>query len=152
MLPELPFEWFVLLLRVLFVFFLYFFVFQVVRVISRELRAMAVAVPESGSAATPPPGSLIVDDPGETPLRLGEVIPLDPVSVIGRNRRAAVVVEGSFVSSEHAQLSWRDGRWWIADLGSTNGTFVNGARIDTPTVLANGDRIGIGGVTFRVLG
>lgn len=146
----MTFEWFVLLLRVVFIFLLYFFIFQVVRVISRELRADA-------ARGIPPPrpeqfsGGLLVTDPGESNLSRGNVFDLDPVTVIGRHPRATIVVDSPFMSSEHAQLSWDQERWWIADLNSTNGTFVNGTRIRVATGVRVGDALEIGGVTFQLV-
>lgn len=147
---DLPFEWFILILRILFIALLYFFVFQVIRVISREMRT--VADPGAvGSDWDDVSGALRVEDPGKTNLYAGQVFDLEPVSVIGRDRRATIPVEHSFVSSEHSQLAWEDGQWWASDLRSTNGTYVNGSRITVGTALQPGDEIQVGDVTFRLL-
>lgn len=150
MVTELPFEWFVLILRVVFIFLLYFFVFQVIRVISRELRSVAdPGVTENDWDVAW--GSLRVDDPGKSNLYPGQILPLEPVTVIGRDRRATIPVDHSFVSAEHTQISWEDGQWWASDLRSTNGTYVNGSRISVSTALQTGDQIQVGDVTFRLL-
>jgi pSer/pThr/pTyr-binding forkhead associated (FHA) protein len=148
-LSDLPFEWFVLLLRVMFVFLLYFFVFQVIRVVSRELHAAAAG----GTFAEGPvvTGALVVVDPGPSDLRRGQVFDLDPVTVIGRHPRATIVVDSTFISSEHAQVSWEHDRWWVSDLRSTNGTFVNGTQIRVPTGVRVGDSIELGGVQFQLV-
>lgn len=142
MISSLPFEWFILLLRLLFVFLLYFFVFQVIRVMMRELQTFAGG--ESSTPASEPTGHLLVKKAGGSSIRSGERITLEPVTVIGRHPRATIVLEDTFVSSEHAQLSWSDGRWWITDLDSTNGTLVNGRDVSVPTGLRFGDVIDIG--------
>ena len=77
----------------------------------------------------------------------GRVVPLSSDRVvIGRSRECDVRVEDGNVSRRHAELS-RDGGsdWTVVDLGSTNGTEVNGRRITKRTSLDDGDRIGIGG-------
>ena len=76
----------------------------------------------------------------------GRVVPLSSDRVvIGRSRECDVRVEDGNVSRRHAELS-RDGGsdWTVVDLGSTNGTEVNGRRITKRTSLDDGDRIGIG--------
>lgn len=150
MLSDLPFEWFVLLLRIIFIFLLYFFVYQVIRVVSRELRATAMG----GNVAVAGPivrGGLLVADAGESNLRRGEVYDLEPVTVIGRHPRATILVESSFISSEHAQLTWDQDRWWVTDLKSTNGTSVNGQQIRVATGVRPGDSIELGGVRFELV-
>jgi hypothetical protein len=150
MVTEMPFEWFILILRIVFIFLLYFFVFQVIRVISRELRTVAdPGFPRHEWEA--PRGSLRVEEGGESNLYSGQILELEPVSVIGRDRRATIPVEHSFVSAEHTQISWDEGTWWATDLRSTNGTYVNGARINVTTALQPGDQIQVGDVTFRLL-
>lgn len=149
MLNSLPFEWFILLLRLLFVFLLYFFLFQVIRVMLREMQVFAGGeeqVPESD-----PSGHLLVKDAGDSGLRGGLRIPLEPVTVIGRHPRATIVLDDAFVSSEHAQLSWSDGRWWITDLDSTNGTVLNGREVTVPTGLRFGDVIQIGEISLQIV-
>lgn len=151
MLSELPFEWFVLLLRIMFVFLLYFFVYQVIRVVSRELRSAAAAgVP--GYDIPPASGALIVTDPGDSDLRRGEIFDLEPVTVIGRHPRATIVIDSTFISSEHAQLTWEQDHWWLTDRRSTNGTFVNGNQIRVKTGIRPGDTIELGGVHFELVG
>jgi pSer/pThr/pTyr-binding forkhead associated (FHA) protein len=149
MLTSLPFEWFVLLLRLLFVFLLYFFLFQVIRVMLREMQVFAAG--EDDEPVSDPSGHLLVKDSGESALRHGSRIPLEPVTVIGRHPRATIVLDDAFVSSEHAQLSWSDGRWWITDLDSTNGTIVNGRDVTIPTGLRFGDVIDIGEISLQLV-
>jgi hypothetical protein len=149
MISSLPFEWFILLLRLLFVFLLYFFVFQVVRVMLRELQVFAAG--EQTAPESDPAGSLLVKDPGGSGLRSGQRLDLEPVTVIGRHPRATIVLDDAFVSSEHAQLSWSDGRWWITDLDSTNGTIVNGRDVSVPTGLRYGDTIDIGEISLQLV-
>ncbi len=149
MLNSLPFEWFILLLRVLFVFLLYFFVFQVIRVMLRELQTFAAG--DRQEPVSEPAGHLLVKDPGDSGLRPGQRISLEPVTVIGRHPRATIVLDDAFVSSEHAQLSWSDGRWWITDLDSTNGTILNGRDVSVPTGIRYGDTVEIGEITLQLV-
>ena len=69
--------------------------------------------------------------------------------VIGRSPRVDVVLESGHVSRQHAELT-RDpgGAWWIRDLGSVNGTLVNGVVLVRPHALALGDRVEIEGFTL----
>ena len=77
----------------------------------------------------------------------GRVVPLSADRVVlGRSRECDIQIEDGNVSRRHAELD-RDGDsgWTVVDLGSTNGTEVNGRRITKRTTLDAGDRIGIGG-------
>lgn len=64
--------------------------------------------------------------------------------MVGRGPKARLRVENSGVSREHASLRRREGGWWIQDLGSANGTFVNGLPANVPVRLRNGDELSFG--------
>jgi pSer/pThr/pTyr-binding forkhead associated (FHA) protein len=55
----------------------------------------------------------------------------------------------SYASSRHARLYHHGGQYWLEDLQSTNGTFLNDKPVDMPIVLAKGDLVRIGSVTFQ---
>jgi predicted component of type VI protein secretion system len=69
---------------------------------------------------------------------------------IGRDTKNDVVMESSAVSREHAGVSFRDGRWYVEDRGSFNGTYLNGTRVmpGTPLPLRHADRISVGTETL----
>ncbi len=76
-------------------------------------------------------------------------IPLEmTLLTVGRGLDNDVVIEDARVSRHHAQLRYKTRRFWVTDLGSTNGTFVNGERI-SESVLRNDDVISLGGVELR---
>jgi hypothetical protein len=65
---------------------------------------------------------------------------------LGREGHNDLVLESSTVSRDHAAFTFRDGRWYLEDRGSSNGTFLNGTRVQpgTPLPLRHADRISIG--------
>ena len=79
----------------------------------------------------------------------GRRVVVEPQLTLGREG-ADVVVEDPEVSRRHAQMSWSQGRLELSDLRSSNGTFVNGRRIDAPYQLTNGDVVRIGQTSIMV--
>ena len=131
------------LLRLLFLLFLYLFLIAVVRVLVRDLRA-AAREPETELGRL-----VVVDSPnGEPPA--GSVFTLDAITTLGRNVNNTIVVDDPFASTEHAVLTYRGRTWYVEDAGSTNGTYVNGARIDGVAPIGYGDEMHVGQVRFRL--
>jgi hypothetical protein len=98
--------------------------------------AQASAPPGGGGGRSPAP-EVSVDIDGRV-HRLNT-----PVTVIGRGAEADIVVDDAGVSRRHAEIHIGPGRVHVVDLGSTNGTFVDGERIGTGE-LADGSRITVG--------
>jgi len=96
--------------------------------------------------------AMIVVSPGETDLLPGDRLPLLPVTTLGRGLTNTIVLADSFASTKHARLTQRDGRWWLEDLGSRNGTLLNEVRIqpDRPLAVIEGDLLGVGSVRLRI--
>ena len=69
---------------------------------------------------------------------------------IGRDPSCEICLNNETVSNQHARLSYRNKQWWIEDLLSTNGTFLNDERVETPTILINEDEIRVGKVLLIV--
>ena len=149
MFESLPFEWFLLLLRVLFIFLLYFFLYQVVRVTTRELTVIASATAPAPSGQARAVGRLVVVDGAESDLRPGVAFALQPVTTVGRHPDSTMPINEPFVSSEHAELAYDSGRWWLRDLGSTNGTFLNGNPVTVATGIRPGDIVQFGRIKLQ---
>ena len=81
---------------------------------------------------------------------LGKRFALTHDTTIGRDPSSDICVDMSFVSRQHAHISRRENHWFIEDLGSRNGTHVNGTPVDGPTRLDNGDQIKIGDIEGTV--
>lgn len=173
MTDTIGFDLFILVLRIAFIFLLYFFIFLVVRTITRELNRpsrrpssnanasylqesypadnMAGAVSRTVGQANGVTGRLVVTEVGNaTSVRPGEIFQMGPIMPIGRLAGNAVLLDDDYVSSEHALLAWREGRWWLSDVASTNGTFLNGQPVTHPVQVNWGDLIGVGGVRLRL--
>ena len=69
---------------------------------------------------------------------------------IGRDPACDCSLEDQTVSTQHAQLSYHHNQWWLEDLGSTNGTFLNQAPVSAPMVVTIGDRIRCGQVNLEI--
>lgn len=81
---------------------------------------------------------LLLPDPGPVPLRIGR----DPMN--------GLRLTHDTVSRLHAELGMQSGRWLLRDLGSTNGTMVNGRRVTGTVVVYDGDMVSFGELSFRL--
>ncbi|NDJ52797.1 MAG: FHA domain-containing protein [Chloroflexi bacterium] len=86
----------------------------------------------------------------DVPVQSGDEFTLLPLTTLGRGPTNSITLRDSFASANHAQILLRGEQWWLEDLGSRNGTLLNGVLVETPTVLSSGDVIQIGRVELRI--
>ncbi len=108
--------------------------------------------PRAPAAPPSPPGGgavtqLVVVEGGGTP---GGAFRLEGETTIGRAPTCTIGVEDSYASAVHSRIFERDGAWFLEDLGSTNGTYLNRRKVSGPTQLSVGDRIAIGNCSWEV--
>jgi hypothetical protein len=144
----LTFEWVMLLLRIAFIALIYLFLYQIAQVALRELVTIgrAVGYQEQRSPARALTATLAVVDPAESSFDTGERIPLASYTTIGRASDNALVIDDGYTSSTHAEIVREADGWLVRDLGSTNGTFVNGQRVRGQAWIESGDELAFGNV------
>lgn len=88
----------------------------------------------------------------EQPLLAGAALrcSLQPIVTMGRAEGNTVVIRDDFVSANHARIVLEQGKWWLEDRQSRNGTQLNGETIAHRTILTDGDEIGIGKYRYRL--
>jgi hypothetical protein len=147
------FDWFILVLRIAFIGLVYFFLYQVARVSIRELvvlsRVTAQSAPSPSHALPDPASALELIDPAESSYYEGATFPLDHYTTIGRTEDNTIAIDDGFVSGSHAEIVFDQGMWWIQDLNSTNGTFVNNQPVRSRVRLSDGDILQFGRVRVR---
>jgi pSer/pThr/pTyr-binding forkhead associated (FHA) protein len=136
----------ILVLQLGFVALLYIVLFRFAGSLLRDLRSAEEAQISSRSGI----GRLsVLESPADEPPS-GTTVALGPINSIGRNVNNTIFVEDDFVSANHAMLTFRGRSWFVEDQGSTNGTYVNGHRIDRPVALSFGDELTFGRVRMRL--
>jgi hypothetical protein len=70
--------------------------------------------------------------------------------VVGRSEQADVIITDPYASDFHLRMTAKEGRIVLSDLGSTNGTYVNGRRVTVPTDLSRGDAVQVGKTVMEV--
>ena len=132
-------------LRFVFLALLYAFVFLVARVVYRELKpAPRAAVERAAPRAVRGKRKASLVMAGGKGRKKQASWELGGEVVLGRAPGCAICVEDEFASNLHAKIYQQGGRYYVEDLGSTNGTYVNGRRINYPTELRRGDLVKIG--------
>jgi hypothetical protein len=148
-----------LVLKLAFLVLLYLFIWRIVRSAARDLRLpqeSMILAPQQAAAAglVPQPaarelGRLVVL--ASPALEEGEVVPLDshPLTV-GRGANNTIALDADeYASTRHARFEPRRDGVWVEDMGSTNGTFVNGIRLTRERKLTAGDVVRVGETDLR---
>ena len=73
-----------------------------------------------------------------------------PEIIIGRSQASTYIIQHETVSSAHARIAYHHEQWWVEDLHSTNGSFLNDERVSTATVIINGDELRCGQVNIHI--
>jgi FHA domain len=134
---------------------LYLFLLWVARSAFREVKRTSAPAPEAtGMHAVGPGGRAPATDAWLVVLKGGGLDPDERFDLfgglsIGRSPEADVRIEDRFASQLHARLYSRDSAYFVEDLGSTNGTFLNGEMVNGEASLSDLDEIRIGDTEFR---
>jgi len=138
------------ILKILFLVLLYVFIWRIVRTASSDLR-----LPQESVILSPQQAGLLgvprSIQTGRLILPSGEEHLVDSRALtIGRSSANDLPLESDeFASVRHARIEPRRDGVWVEDIGSTNGTYVNGARLSAPRRLAPGDVIRVGSTDLR---
>jgi pSer/pThr/pTyr-binding forkhead associated (FHA) protein len=145
-----------LVLKIAFLVLLYLFIWRIVRTASRDLRLPQesfILAPSSQGVVQPGrrvvTGRLVVVKSSD--LDEGQNFELDSSQLtIGRGGQNDIAIRSDeYASARHARFEPRQDGVWVQDLGSTNGTYLNGARLEHPRRLAEGDVIRVGETDLR---
>jgi hypothetical protein len=145
-----------LALKIAFLVLLYLMIWRIIRTVSRDMRVQPaqesfIMAPVAGGVpvAVSSGGRLVVL---ESPvLDEGDEYSVDSAPLtVGRGGQNDVAIDGDeFASARHVRFEPRRDGVWVQDLGSTNGTLVNGVRIDGPRRLEPGDVVRVGETDLR---
>ena len=134
---------FVLILRIGLAIILYYFLWQVLRSLWQDLNQQGNIL-----ASQRKPGIHITtrtNNDGESKYHFRQT-----EIVIGRGSHCNLSLKDEMLSKNHARVSFHHAQWWLEDLGSRNGTFLNKDQIATPTVVIDGDEFKCGNTTFTL--
>jgi len=149
-------------LKIVFLALLYFFIWRAIRSVMLEVRTSPAraearahatgATRQSRGAAgrasgksRPPRSVQVIEDGGGK----GRSYPLSGQLQIGRADACQIQLEDTYASQFHAKITHRDESWYVEDLGSTNGTYLNQRRLTSPAEVNAGDRVKIGKTTVE---
>jgi pSer/pThr/pTyr-binding forkhead associated (FHA) protein len=146
-----------ILLKLAFLVLLYVFIVLIVRSATKDIggspqESIILGAKEAAALRaqlpTRPARFLVLNGPG---LRSGSTLEITAPTTIGRGPESGIRIDGDdFASSSHARIESRQDGVWVEDLRSTNGTFVNGARVTTERLLQGGDVVRIGQTELRL--
>ncbi len=128
---------------------LYLFIWRSLRRVVRDVRTQSASGKRArgkeragGEGATPTTASiLVVHEPDAVRPR---TFKLATSMLVGRASECEIRVDDTYASQQHARIFGRGGGWYVEDLGSTNGTFVNDQRLGAPAMVQPGDKIRVG--------
>ncbi len=142
----MPFSLIAKLLSYVFVLAVYLFMIKIIQMVSRDIEVMRRRK-NSDIAAHTYIKLLNLRHTLDFPVE--ENYPVLKDSVLGRGTRCEIPIDDPFLSQRHAAFIWREGACYLQDLGSTNGTFLNGKRAQgDPIELLSGDKIDLGQLSF----
>ena len=136
-----------LLFTIIFIIILYVIIFLALKIMYKDVKNGGRKKKLKKSLG------LEVEDPGENnSLKKGSVIPIRGPITIGRAVDNNVILSDQYVSGSHAKFYVKNDNYFLQDLKSTNGTMLNGVKVNGAIEVQVGDEIKIGTVTFRVIG
>lgn len=131
------------LFKYIFILIIYLFIFTIIRMIYLDIRSMRSVDANKDEAYLK-----VVNRLDSLNFKMQEYYVLRGLTKLGRSSKNDIVIKDNFVSKNHLVIQEGDGHYYIRDLHSANGTFLNGQTLYDEAELKNGDRIGVGFIQF----
>ncbi len=131
-----------ILFKYIFIVIIYLFIFSIIRLIYLDIRGM------EGIAADDRIYLKLINRKDSLPFKIKEYYSIDDSITLGRHGDNSIVVKDPFVSKRHFQIVRDEGDYYLEDLNSANGTYLNGDKIFDVVKLNDGDIIRIGQIEF----
>ena len=132
-------------LTYVFVFIIYLFIYVIIRMIFSDIQMMYKK--KTGGLAEA--YLKLINLRRDLDFPLDESYEVEENEIIGRGKKCTIVIPDRFLSSKNTRIFKHSGKFYVEDLGSTNGTYLNGKALGNSAVeLLDGDKIRLGRVTF----
>lgn len=136
---------FTLIIRFVVIALIYIVLFRIIRIMYLDLKGGKNKKNKKSYALE------VIGVPDALAVSKGSVYPVNDSITIGRKEDNSISIDDPYISQIHAEIIVNDGRMFVNDLESTNGTYVNGQRVKGKRELYAGDKLEIGRVIFTVI-
>lgn len=133
---------FSLIFKYVFIVIIYLFILSIIRLIYLDIKGIDTAPLDDSSYLK------LVNKKDTLPFKVKEYYHLDDEIYLGRGKDNEIVIKDPYISKKHLKIVKDEGNYYLEDLGSANGTFLNGDKVLDVVKLKNGDRIRIGQIEF----
>ncbi|MDR7870753.1 MAG: FHA domain-containing protein [Tissierellaceae bacterium] len=131
-----------LLFKYIFIIIIYMFIFSIIRLIYLDIKGMDIV--GTGDYAY----LKLINRKDSLPFKINEHYSIDEVLSLGRRGSNDIIIKDPYVSKTHFQVVKDENNYFLEDLDSANGTYLNNERVEDAVELTNGDIIKVGNIEF----
>ncbi|MFT9495234.1 FHA domain-containing protein [Anaerosolibacter sp.] len=131
-----------LVFRYLFILLIYLFMFGIIRLIYMDIKNIHGVDKENSTYLK------LINRKDTLPFKVKEVYSLEDSVTVGRGNNNDIVIKDPYISNIHIKIALDENEFFLEDLDSANGTYLNGDRVLDVVKLKNGDRIKFGQLEF----
>lgn len=131
-----------LIFKYIFIIIIYLFILSIIRLIYLDIKGISTTLMENNTYLK------LINRKDSLPFKVKEYYPLDNEVLLGRDNNTEIIIKDPYVSKKHLKIVKDEDSYFLEDLNSANGTYLNEDRIMDVVKLKNGDRIKIGQVEF----
>ena len=133
---------FSLVFKYIFIVIIYLFILSIIRLIYLDIKGISTEISDGGRYLK------LINRKDTLPFNVKEHYLLKEEVSLGRAKNNVIVLKDPYISKNHLKIAEDEGDFYLVDLGSANGTYLNGEKILDVVKLKNGDRIRVGQVEF----
>lgn len=131
-----------LVFKYLFIFVIYFFMINIIRLIYLDIKGINMTTFDKNTYLK------LINRKEALPFKVKEYYSVDDGVSIGRGNQNNIVIKDQYISKQHLKIVKDEDEYYLEDLNSANGSFVNGQKVMDVIRIKNGDRINLGQVEF----
>lgn len=128
--------------KYIFIVIIYLFIFSIIKLIYLDIKGIRPISLDNSTYLK------LINRKETLPFKVKEYYPLEELTFLGRGNDNEIVIKDPYISKKHLRIVKDEDNYFLEDLKSANGTYVNGDRIMDVVKLNNGDRITVGQIEF----